>query len=227
LWFGWYGFNPGSTLELHTADKAYTAGFVAVNTTISPCAAGLVVFLLRSLVLPPKILDVGAFCNGILAGLVAITAGCAVVKPWETLIIGAIAGVIYQATSMLMVKLKVDDVVDAFAVHGANGIWGVLALGFFGNPDEGMGGNGLFYGGDQLRTQVCALLVIIVWVGVLSILIFLSLKILKMLRLSDDLQTKGGDSEEQPPRKEPSPLSTLKIQEGTEEVEPKVDAPDI
>jgi len=200
LWFGWYGFNPGSTLELHTADKAYTAGFVAVNTTISPCVAGLVVFFLRSSVLSPKLLDVAGFCNGILAGLVAITAGCAVVKPWETLIIGAMAGVIYQATSMLMVKLKVDDVVDAFAVHGANGIWGVFAVGLFGNPDEGMGGNGLFYGGDQLRTQVCALLIIIVWVGVLSILIFLPMKKFNMLRLSDDFHEKG-DLVEQSPRR--------------------------
>merc|ERR1719277_875692 len=84
LWFGWYGFNSGSTLSMHDKETAYTAGIVAVNTTLAPCVAGLVVFMLRALVVPPRLLDVGGFCNGILAGLVSITAGCAFVKPWET-----------------------------------------------------------------------------------------------------------------------------------------------
>merc|ERR1719201_1586578 len=145
---------------MKTKADAATAGLVAVNTTLAPCVAGLVVFLLRALVLPPKKLDVGAFCNGILAGLVSITAGCAFVKPWEAVLIGAIAAFVYVGASMLLKVLKIDDVVDAFSVHGTCGIWGVLALGLFGNPDEGMGGNGLFYGGDQLRTQVMAVIVI-------------------------------------------------------------------
>ena len=67
----------------------------------------------------------------------------------------------------MMKKLKIDDVVDAFPVHGACGIWGVVALGLFGNPDEEMGGNGLFYGGDQLRVQVMACIVIMAWTSVL------------------------------------------------------------
>merc|ERR1719478_1691659 len=82
LWFGWYGFNPGSTLSMKTADDAHKAGLVAVNTTLSPCVSGLLVFLLRAKIVSPKLLDVGGFCNGILAGLVSITAGCAFVKPW-------------------------------------------------------------------------------------------------------------------------------------------------
>merc|ERR1719183_1046432 len=88
---------------------------------------------------------------------------------------------------------KIDDVVDAFPVHGATGIWGVLALGLFGDEDEGMGGNGLFYGGDQLRVQLGALLIIITWTGILSILILVPLKYLGMLRLSDEFQDKGAD----------------------------------
>merc|ERR1712232_1513328 len=146
LWFGWYGFNPGSTLSMHDAETAYTAGIVAVNTTLAPCVAGLVVFGPRAFVFAPKLLDVGGFCNGILAGLVSITAGCAAVKSWEAVVIGLIGGFIYQGASMLLVKLKVDDVVDAFPVHGACGIWGTIALGIFGNPDEGLGGNGFLYG---------------------------------------------------------------------------------
>jgi len=191
LWFGWYGFNPGSTLSMKSASDAATAGLVAMNTTLAPCVAGLLVFVLRFFV--QGYLDVGGFCNGILAGLVAITAGCAFVKPWEACIIGCIGGVFYQVASMLLKKIKIDDVVDAFPVHGVCGIWGVLALGLFGNKDEGIGGNGLFYGGDQLRVQVMAVVCIIAWVGLLSTLIFVPLKFANCLRLSDAYQEKGAD----------------------------------
>merc|ERR1712232_800000 len=182
------GFNPGSTLSMSSKDAAYTAGIVAVNTTLAPCAAGLVVFLLKALVLPPKLLDVGAFCNGILAGLVSITAGCAAVKAWEAVIIGFLGGFVYVGFSMLLERLRIDDVVDAFPVHGGCGIWGTLALGLFGNPDEGLGGNGLFYGGDQLGTQFFGIIVIMVWVGILSSLLFFPLRQAKLLRLSDEFQ---------------------------------------
>ena len=199
LWFGWYGFNPGSTLSMKTKADAHTAGLVATNTTLAPCVGGLVVFLLRAKVLSPKLLDVGGFCNGILAGLVSITAGCAFVKPWEAIIIGLLGGVIYQGSSMLLQKLKIDDVVDAWSVHGACGIWGVLALGLFGNPDEDMGGNGLLYGGDQLRVQVMGVAVIVAWTGALSLVIFAPLRKLGMLRLADDVQEKGADFMEHSP----------------------------
>merc|ERR1719373_1552572 len=186
LWFGWYGFNPGSTGSMHDKVTATTAGLVAVNTTLAPCVAGLLVFILRAVVLPPKLLDVGGFCNGILAGLVSITAGCAFVKPWEAAIIGGVGGLVYQGASMLLKKLKIDDVVDAFPVHGACGIWGVLALGFYGNIEEGVGGNGAFYktadGGDQFRVQAMAVVLIVGWVG------------------SKELKTRGGI---QPPSIQP------------------------
>jgi len=199
LWFGWYGFNPGSTASMKTADDAYLASMVAVNTTLAPCIAGLVVFGLRAHVVAPKCLDVGGFCNGILAGLVSITAGCSTVKSWEALLIGAIGGFVYQGTSMLMQRMGIDDVVDAVAVHGACGLWGIIALGFFGHPDTG--GNGLFYGGDQLRTQLFAGFIIIVWVGGLSLLIFLPLRVMGMLRLPEDFQAKGADVVEHSPPK--------------------------
>jgi len=199
LWFGWYGFNPGSTLSMKTVDDAHKAGLVAVNTTLAPCAGGLVVFALRAKLVFPKRLDVGGFCNGILAGLVGITAGCAFVKPWEALIIGFVAGFLYQFSSMLLQKLRIDDVVDAFPVHGVCGMWGVLACGLFGDPDEGMGGNGLFYGGDQLRVQIMGVLVIVAWAGGLSFLIMAPLRKLGMLRKCDDSQEQGADLMEHSP----------------------------
>mmetsp|Transcript_104373 Transcript_104373/g.300412 ORF Transcript_104373/g.300412 Transcript_104373/m.300412 type:complete len:456 (+) Transcript_104373:81-1448(+) len=200
LWFGWYGFNPGSTLEMHSVGAANTAGIVAVNTTLAPCVAGLVVFFLRAKVCPPRLLDVGGFCNGILAGLVSITAGCGFVKSWEALIIGFIGGFVYQGASMLLRKLKVDDVVDAFPVHGACGVWGLLALGFFGNPDE-TGGNGAFYGGDQISIQIFAVFMIVMWVTPLSIAIMLPLRLLGALRHSDEFQEAGADLMEHSPPK--------------------------
>jgi Amt family ammonium transporter len=201
LWFGWYGFNCGSTLSMHDAGTAVTAGLVATNTTLAPCVAGLLVFILRAAVVPPKLLDVGGFCNGILAGLVSITAGCAFVKPWEAVIIGLIGGAVYQGTSMLMKKCKVDDVVDAVAVHGASGLWGIVALGFFGDPDEGIGGNGVFYGGNQLGTQLLAALVIILWTATLSVAVLLPLNKAGLLRLSANFQTVGADAMEHSPTK--------------------------
>jgi Amt family ammonium transporter len=201
LWFGWYGFNPGSTLSMHDQAAAHTAGIVAVNTTLAPCIAGLVVFLLRATVLPPVALDVPAFCNGILAGLVSITAGCAFVKPWEAVIIGFLGAFVYIGASTLLKKLKIDDVVDAFPVHGACGIWGVLAVGLFGNEEDLQGGNGLFYGGDQLRVQVMAVIMIILWVAGLSIVILAPLRVVGFLRLSDDFQELGADAMEHSPRR--------------------------
>jgi len=201
LWFGWYGFNPGSTGSMHDKGTANTAGIVAVNTTLAPCVAGLVVFALRALVLQPKLLDVGGFCNGILAGLVAITAGCAAVEPWEAILIGLVGGFVYQGASMLLRRFKVDDVVDAFPVHGACGLWGILALGLFGNPDSGLGGNGLLYGGNQIWTQLFAGFLITCWAGALSVAIFLPLHMKGFLRLGDDLQDKGADIVEHSPPK--------------------------
>merc|ERR1712048_223780 len=102
---------------------------------------------------------------------------------------------------MLHRRLKIDDVVDAIAVHGACGLWGIIALGLFGNPDEGMGGNGAFYGGDQLGTQLFAACLISVWVAALSLAVFIPLKRLGMLRLSDAFQDVGADVMEHSPRK--------------------------
>jgi len=182
---------------MKTTGDAVTAGLVAANTTLAPCVAGPVVFLIKACL--EERLDVCSFCNGILAGLVAITAGCAAVEPWEAIIIGFIGGLVYQGSSMLLKKLRLDDVVDAVPVHGACGLWGLLALGFFG--DEKIGGNGVFHGGDQLGTQIVAAIFIILWVGGLSALIFVPLQKAGWLTLDDEIQIAGADAKEHSPGK--------------------------
>merc|ERR1712000_36896 len=174
---------------------------VSVNTTLAPCIAGLVVFALRRFVVAPFSIDVCGFCNGILAGLVSITAGCGAVQPWEACLIAFVGAFVYVGASIVMKKIKVDDVVDAFPVHGACGAWGVLSLGFFGDPKLPFGGNGVFYGGDQIGTQIVAILIIAAWSAALNCLVFFPLKMAGALRLGDNIQLKGADSMEHSPPK--------------------------
>merc|ERR1719310_1882094 len=150
LWFGWYGFNPGSTLLIH--GYARDAARAAVTTTLA-AASGAVVGLYIKRLLPtrfggsPGVWDLGHTCNSLLGGLVGIPAGTSVVTPWAALIIGFIAAWVYHGASCLMRKLKIDDPLDAFAVHGACGFWGCIAVGFFAVGDYTGKDAGLFYGG--------------------------------------------------------------------------------
>jgi len=200
LWFGWYGFNGASTLSMKTADDAYSAALVCINTTLSPAVAGIVIFILRAKFLPPKCFDVCGICNGILAGLVSITAGCGSVEPSEALCIGFVGAFVYQGASMLMQKLRIDDPLDAFAVHGACGCWGVLATGLFGNPNS-TGGNGLFYGGNQIGVQLFAAFIITVWVAGISVPLFLALKKIGILRVHLEVEDMGADEHHHSPSK--------------------------
>ena len=130
-----YGFNPGSTLLIH--GYARDAARATVTTTLSAAAGGVVgLFLKRAL--PPQlggtgVYDIGHTCNLLLGGLVGITAGCSVTDPWAALIIGTISAFVYHGASCTMRKLRIDDPLDAFAVHGACGAWGVIAVGLFCN----------------------------------------------------------------------------------------------
>lgn len=126
LWFGWYGFNGGSALGA-TGDNSVAIQVVCMNTTLSAAAGGLTTFLLIMLI--DKIECVSSLSNGLLAGLVAITAGCDSSNSFWSLGIGFMAGCIFVGTSKLLKILKVDDPLDAFAVHGANGLWGCIASG--------------------------------------------------------------------------------------------------
>merc|ERR1719387_2318133 len=199
LWFGWYGFNGASTLSMKSSEDAFSAALVCMNTTLAPAVAGLVVFLLRCYVFPPKCFDVMAICNGILGGLVSITAPCGSVAPGESIVIGLIGAFVYQGASMLMVKLKIDDPLDAFAVHGACGFWGVLAAGMFATDTYGYasaaGKGGIFYGGDFDSTGAALALLFaeIAWVGTMSLIMFVPLKQLGLLRVSAEVEAAGMD----------------------------------
>jgi ammonium transporter, Amt family len=152
LAFGWFGFNSGSTL----AGTDLRLSVVAFNTMIASCGGALVSTLWMWTIRGKKP-DVSMMCNGLLAGLVAITAPCAFVSPVGALIIGLISGIVVVEVAFFVEhKLKIDDPVGAIAVHGANGIWGVLSLGLFADGTYGDGLNGvkgavtgLFYGGGS------------------------------------------------------------------------------
>jgi Amt family ammonium transporter len=160
LFFGWFGFNPGSALGIQGAFINLVV-LAAVNTLLAGAAGGISAMTYMWLFGPSKKPDPGMSVNGILAGLVAITAPCAFVDGIAAVIIGAIGGVIVCFATVLLEKARIDDPVGAVPVHLFNGIWGVIAVGIFanGNPDtaawNGMDAavTGLLYGGS---TQIVA-----------------------------------------------------------------------
>lgn len=202
LWFGWYGFNPGSALAIASEDSGNVAALCAVTTTLA-AAAGCVTSMFTDAIFEGKktgetSYDLTMAMNGALGGLVAITAGCSVVRPWAAIIIGIIGGWVYFGFSKLLVKLRIDDAVDAIPVHFANGMWGVIAVGIFAEPRflESAGYNpdepGILYGGGALLgVQICAILWIIGWVTVLMTPFFLLLNALGMFRV-DPLEEEVG-----------------------------------
>ena len=138
----------------------------------------------------------GAVCNGILGGLVSITAGCSAVYPWAAVLIGFLGGFVYFGSSKLVLNVfKVDDPLDAFAVHGACGFWGTLAVGIFSASDYAYGsGPGLFYGGgNAFVAAIVCLLVETAWVVITSALMFLPLKMTGLLRVSAEIEAAGMD----------------------------------
>merc|ERR1711871_991659 len=193
LWVGWYGFNPGSTLGLTPTGYARDAARVVVTTTISAAAGGITVILTEKLV-GEKIWSVGACCNGILAGLVSITAGCSVMYPYMAMVSGFLGGLIYFCTSKCVLYLcKIDDPLDAFAVHGACGFWGVVACSLFATA-EFRGYDGLFYGsGKPLGAAMAFLWADIAWTSGMSVLMFLPLKMAGLLRVSAEVEDAGMD----------------------------------
>lgn len=191
LWFGWYGFNAGSTVSL-TGGNNLIASKICVNTTLAAVASGIVSFLLKKRVHGYKnpIYDLNALTNGILGGLVSITASCAGVALHSSIIIGAVGGVVYVLSSHLLNKVGIDDPLEAFPVHGACGIWGTIALGLF---DETTGS---FYvnTSEQLGHQVIGVLAIVGWTGMLSYGLFRGMNICNALRIHEMVEERGMDS---------------------------------
>ena len=197
LWVGWYGFNPGSTLCIVGCDAV--AAKVAVTTTLAAAAGGLTNLFLHYAL--SHVYDVGEMCNGVLAGLVSITSACAVVEPWAAVVIGLIGAFVYTGGSFLLVKLEIDDAVNATPVHYFAGAWGLLAPALFARPYNMRAayGNadraGLFYTGDgsMLACQVVALLLITAWVAATMTPFFLLMKALGIFRVSREFEEAGLD----------------------------------
>jgi len=192
LWFGWFGFNPGST----TAGTDASIAAIAVTTNLA--AAMGAIFAMMTSWLQFKKPDASMSLNGALAGLVAITAPCANVSPISALIIGAIAGVLVVLSVEFIDKiLKIDDPVGAVSVHGVCGAFGTIAAGFF--AEEAFGGtNGLLFGGgwSPVITQVIGVVSVLIWVVLASGIVFLSVKALTGLRVSRQEELRGLDVEE-------------------------------
>jgi Amt family ammonium transporter len=196
LWFGWYGFNPGSTLSAMDAEGI---GRIATNTTLAACMGALVAV---AWVYPrSKKYDVGMSINGLLAGLVAITCPCYWVSPTGALIIGSVAGAIVVLAVDFTEWIRVDDPCGAFAVHGICGIWGTLSLGLFavGNYDAGSGvAKGLFYGGGGkvLLAQFIGSAVFVAALFAVGLLMMYGLKVVGVLRVSEAGELEGLDIHE-------------------------------
>ncbi|MCH7699295.1 MAG: ammonium transporter [Chloroflexi bacterium] len=198
LWFGWYGFNPGSTLGL-TGGFADLAAKVAVNTTLA-AGAGAVgcAFLSRA---RSSHYDMGLTLNGALGGLVAITAPCAVVEPWAAVIIGLIAAPVVIFGIEGLDRLGIDDPIGAVAVHGFAGIWGVLSVGLFASQSGiaqayvASDQYGLLLGGgvQQLGIQALGVVVIAGWTMATSGLLFTIIKYTVGLRVSPEEEERGLD----------------------------------
>lgn len=185
LWFGWYGFNGAAATDTMQLSQIFA------TTTIAPAVA-TVTAMLYTWIRNGKP-DVSMSLNGSLAGLVAITAGCSNVDAIGAFIIGAVAGVLVcVAVYFIEDKLKVDDPVGAVAVHGCNGIWGTLAVGFFDYKD------GLFYGGGvhHLAIQCLGILCIAGWTIITMTIVFTVLKKTIGLRVTAEEEIEGLDSTE-------------------------------
>merc|ERR1712187_865948 len=170
---------------------------MGVTTTLAAASGAVAAMLCSLLTTRPlcKAYDVVAPLNGILAGLVSITAGCNVVSPEGSIGIGLVGGVVYAVSSALLRKMRIDDPIDAFSVHGACGIWGVIAVGPFGIQEFICGdaaSNCITMPGQTLM-QIVGVLVIIAWTGITSTILFGLLNVYTLLRASQETELHGLD----------------------------------
>lgn len=177
LWLGWFGFNGGSVLS---ADPGLTS-LVLVTTCLGACSGALGGFLTASFIF--KRMDLGMVLNGILAGLVGITAGADIITPGEAILIGFIAGILVVLSAVTLDKLKLDDCVGAVSVHLTCGIWGTLAVGIFG-------------AGKSLMPQIYGILAIGATAFIAGLIIFKALDLIYGIRVSKEHELEGLDSHE-------------------------------
>ncbi len=186
LWLGWFGFNPGSQMG---ADAAIISS-IAVTTNLA-AAAGAITAMITAWIMLGKP-DAGMALNGALAGLVAITAGCASVDPRNAAIIGALGGIVVVLSVLLFERLRIDDPVGAISVHGTCGALGTILLGFFDSS------SGLFYGGGfkLLGAQIVGVLAVLAWCLVTGFILFYAIKAATGLRVTEEEEQAGLDYEE-------------------------------
>jgi Amt family ammonium transporter len=195
LVFGWMGFNPGSTLGA----TDLRISIVAVNTLIAACVGFVMAMGITNYRYGKP--DISMSCNGMLAGLVAITAGCAFVAPWAAAVIGGVAGTLVVYSVEFWDRRHVDDPCGAISVHGVGGAWGVLSVGLFADGTYGSGWNGvsggvkgLFYGDvGQLWAQIAHVLVGFVWAWGITWIIFSVAKRFIQLRVAPEVEVQGLD----------------------------------
>ncbi|KAK3250169.1 ammonium transporter [Cymbomonas tetramitiformis] len=193
LWFGWYGFNPGSQLGISTPLSLLIVGRTAVTTTLSGASSGVTALLLAKYKVGTW--DLNVVCNGVLAGLVSITAGCSTVEPAAAILCGCIGAFVFDRACDLLLRWHIDDPLSAAPMHGFCGIWGVFFVGLMAKKqyveqvyDRDRADDtpyGLFYGGggELLACQIIGIVCIAVWTCGLIAPFFLSLKRMGLLRV--------------------------------------------
>jgi len=203
LWFGWYGFNPGSTLSAMDFEGI---GRVAANTTLAACSGGLIAMAVAYMM--SKKWDLSFTVNGFLAGLVAITCPCYWVSPTGAILLGGVAGVIVVYGVEILEWLRIDDPIGAVPVHGFCGIWGTLSLGLFAAgkygatgpfaPDNGMPLTGLFYGGGAtlLTAQAIGSITITLSTFAVALILMYLVNATGLLRVSKEGEALGLDLHE-------------------------------
>ena len=197
LWFGWYGFNPASVLKTSSAAMGNAAALVAVNTTLAAASAALSAMFTSSFIDARSTglmtYDLAMTMNGCLTGLAAITAPCASVEPWAAVVIGIIAGWLYLFGSWALIKLRIDDAVDAIPVHLVGGCWGDWAAGLFSKGEllsvvYGKDTHvGWFYNGSDftlMGIQILATLFVFGWTFAIMYPFFTVLNYFNMLRIN-------------------------------------------
>ncbi len=187
LWFGWYGFNPGSQLAFQGTGDIDATMHIAVTTTLAAGAGGLIATLVSWGVFGKPDLSMGL--NGILGGLVGITACCDCMSTWMAIVVGAVAGVIILLGVLLLDKLQIDDPVGAFPVHGLCGVWGCMAIGILPNSH-------LESGSTSFMIQLIGTASICAWSFVTMAVLFAVLKVTGILRVSAEEEQTGLDISE-------------------------------
>jgi Amt family ammonium transporter len=196
LWFGWYGFNPGSTLAMSGVNTGLTA-LVTVNTTLAAGAGALSALIFQYFRTGKW--DLAYTLNGSLAGLVAITAPCAFVATWAAVLIGFTGGILVVIGVDIIESVHIDDPVGAFAVHGINGMMGTLAVGFLGQPELTLNKKaGLLLGGgfDLLGVQLLGISSIAAFTIAFSFVMFSTLKAMGRIRVHSRADEIGIDAYE-------------------------------